>query len=233
MIICYDPRVKKFSRRSLPFLFFLAAMTPLPAADAPPLRYLALGDSYTIGEGVALRDRWPAQFVETLKKKKVFFAAPQYIARTGWTTRDLQRAIDYGKPQGPYKVVTLSIGVNNQYQGRSLSEYRNELVSLINAAVALAGGEKRNVLLMSIPDWGVSPFAERSDRRKVGAEIDQFNKVMREEAARAGVRFVDITPLSREKTGAEQFTDDGLHPSGAMYKEWAALAAAEILSTKQ
>lgn len=177
-------------------------------------RYLALGDSYTIGESVAEAERFPAQLA-----RRLGYAEPQVIARTGWTTDELNAAIDEADPKGPFDLVTLLIGVNNQYRGRSADEYRTQFTALLQRAIGFAGGEPRRVVVVSIPDWGVTPFAEGRDRARIAAEIDQFNAINREEAARAGTKWVDITPISRG-TDPALVAADGLHPSGKQYEEW-------------
>jgi lysophospholipase L1-like esterase len=183
--------------------------------------YLALGDSYTIGESVDPADRWPIQLAETMGERGVPLRAPVIIARTGWTTDELAEALDEAAPEGPFDLVSLLIGVNNQYRGRSLQEYRAQLRDLLDRAVVLAGGEPGRVLVLSIPDWGVTPFAEGRDREVIGEEIDAFNRVAREEGLRAGTRFVDVTPISREAASDPGLVaEDGLHPSGAMYARW-------------
>lgn len=164
-----------------------------------PLRYLALGDSYTIGESVTEAERWPVQLVAALREQGVNIA-------------DLQE---------PYDLVSLLIGVNNQYRGLSLDAYRDELIELLQTAVALAGGKPEHVFIVSIPDWGATPFAEGRDRAAVGAEIDTFNNINREEAARRGLLYINITNVSRLAIADESLTAvDGLHPSGKMYGLW-------------
>jgi lysophospholipase L1-like esterase len=181
--------------------------------DASPLRHLALGDSYTIGESVAVPDRWPNQLAARLG-----IANPEIIAKTGWTTDELSSAIDTAKPQGPYALVTLLIGVNNQYRGRDAEQYRKEFVALLHRAIIFAGGDPKRVVVVSIPDWGVTPFAANRDRAKIGAEIDHFNAINAEETKRAGARYANITPVSRRDTTL--VAPDGLHPSAKMYSEW-------------
>jgi lysophospholipase L1-like esterase len=177
-------------------------------------RYLALGDSYTIGESVPANERFPVVLAKTLK-----LGEPEIIAKTGWTTDELNAAIDAAKPKGPYELVTLLIGVNNQYRGRDAEQYRGEFVGLLKRAICFAGGDVKKVIVVSIPDWGVTPFAEGRDRAKIGSEIDRYNAVNREEAARAGVLYVDITPISRQND-ASLVAGDGLHPSGKQYLQW-------------
>ncbi|HVE71377.1 MAG TPA: SGNH/GDSL hydrolase family protein [Thermoanaerobaculia bacterium] len=183
-------------------------------SDAPK-RYLALGDSYTIGESVDPSERFPVHLARELK-----LGEPQIIARTGWTTDELNAAIDAADPQGPFDLVTLLIGVNNQYRGRSADEYRTQFAALLQRAIGFAGGDVSKVIVVSIPDWGVTPFAEGRDRPKIAREIDQFNTINREEAARAGAKWVDITPISRG-SDPSLVAADGLHPSGKQYAAWA------------
>lgn len=201
--------------------FFCAVMilTIGCSSSSSHSRYLALGDSYTIGESVAVEERYPVQLARELK-----MGEPEIIAKTGWTTDELNAAIDKADPHGPYDLVTLLIGVNNQYRGRSADEYRTQFVALLQRAIGFAGGKTRNVLVVSIPDWGVTPFAKDRDRAKIGREIDQFNAINREETLRAGARYVDITPESRQAANdATLVAGDGLHPSGKMYSEWTRL----------
>jgi lysophospholipase L1-like esterase len=199
-------------------LAFLASCSSV----TEPRRYLALGDSYTIGESVAEAERFPVQLARELG-----YAEPQIIARTGWTTDELNAAIDEANPQGPFDLVSLLIGVNNQYRGRSADEYRTQFTALLGRAIGFAGGDARKVVVVSIPDWGVTPFAEGRDRAQIAREIDQFNAINREEAIRAGARYVDITPISRGNDAALVATDK-LHPSGKQYTEWATAIAREL-----
>lgn len=188
------------------------------------LRYLALGDSYTIGEGVSPAERWPVQLAALLRRQGITVGEPEIIARTGWTVAELSAGMDAAAPQGPYDLVTLLIGVNDQYRGADPEAYRPAFARMLARATALAGGDTRRVVVLSIPDWGVTPFARQSGRdpARIAAEIDRFNIVNRQEAEKAGIRFVDITPLSR-RAGEEAglLAPDGLHYSGAMYGEWA------------
>jgi lysophospholipase L1-like esterase len=178
--------------------------------------FLALGDSYTIGESVAADERFPHQLAKALKVQE-----PQIIAKTGWTTDELDKAIDAAKPKGPFDLVTLLIGVNNQYRGRSAAEYRTQFDALLKRAIGFAGGRPGRVVVVSIPDWGVTPFAAGRDQKKIGAEIDQFNDINHKDAVKAGARWVDITPISRRAASDPSLVaPDGLHPSGRMYKEW-------------
>jgi lysophospholipase L1-like esterase len=205
----------------------MIAMATLFAAQSPqPLRVLALGDSYTIGESVAVAGRWPNQLAAVLRTKGLAVTDPEIIAKTGWTTDELSAAIDHANPHGPYALVTLLIGVNNQYRGRDAEQYRKEFSALLHRAVAFAGGDPRRVVVVSVPDWGVTPFAADRDRGKIAAEIDRFNAINREETSRAGAKYADVTPGSRHAaTDASLVAGDGLHPSAAMYAQWVKVIA--------
>lgn len=194
-------------------------------------RYLALGDSYTFGEGVLEAGRFPVQLAERLRADGVDVAIPEIVATTGWTTDELSGGIDAAGPVGPYDLVTLLIGVNNQYRGRPLDEYREQFRMLLQRALGFAAGERRHVIVISIPDWGVTPFAADRDRAAIAREIDAFNDVNREEADREGVRYVDITPVSRRAAAEPNLVaDDGLHPSAAMYRLWVELLLPEAVA---
>lgn len=193
--------------------------------NSQPTRFLALGDSYTIGEAVLESERWPVQLAARLQASGVPIEPPQIIATTGWTTDELSAGIDRVNPQGPFELVSLLIGVNNQYRGRSLEEYRTQFVALLERAVKYAGDEPQRVLVLSIPDWGVTPFANPAERERIAKEIDAFNAVNGEEAERMGARYVDVTPTSRRAADEPNLiAGDGLHPSGLMYAAWAELA---------
>lgn len=217
----------------------------------PNLRYLALGDSYTIGEGVDAAGRWPVQLAQALRARGVAIDDPQIVARTGWTTDELDAAIDTAidaefvqtaseasadvsaarSQRGPAPVrfdfVTLLIGVNNQYRGRSLAEYEIQFEGLLRRAIGFADGRAGRVMVLAIPDWGVTPFAAQSgrDTARIARELDAFNAAAARICAERGVAFVDIAPVSRTR-GAEtaMLAEDGLHPSAAMYAQWTALA---------
>ncbi|HEV7784793.1 MAG TPA: SGNH/GDSL hydrolase family protein [Thermoanaerobaculia bacterium] len=213
------------------FVALLGAATPAPAPHKPA-RFLALGDSYTIGEGLVPAQRWPVQLAALLRQKGVAIDEPQIIARTGWTVPDLADAVAAARPQGPFDLVTLQIGVNDQYQGVDPDRYRPAFAALLKRAVALAGGSPKRVVVLSIPDWSVTPFAGETgrDRTRTAAEIERFNRVDREETAKAGARWVDVTPSSRKAASDRSLlAPDGLHPSGGMYGEWAKLALPEAL----
>lgn len=202
-----------------------APAVPAPAAPLAGGTFLSLGDSYTIGEGVGEADRWSVQLAELLRQHGAAMQPPDLIARTGWTTAELQQAIAASGNQKTYALVSLLIGVNDQYQGGTPEAYRPRLRALLQTATQFAGGRAGRVLVLSIPDWGQSPYAQGQNRTQIGAEIDQFNQVARQECQRAGIAFVDITPLTRAAAGdATQFAPDRLHYSGAQMRRWAALA---------
>lgn len=192
------------------------------------LRYLALGDSYTIGEGVDPGERWPAQLAGMLRSRGIEAAEPEIVATTGWTTDELDAGIDAALPRGPYALVSLLIGVNNQYRGLSVDAYRTGFRGLLQRAIGFAGGDASRVIVVSIPDWSVTAFAEGRDRPQVAREVDAFNAAAHQIAAELGARWVDVTPTSRRLPGA--VVGDGLHPSGEQYREWAALVLPEALS---
>ena len=189
-----------------------------------PLRYLALGDSYTIGESVPEAGRWPMQLAAALRGRGVAIGDPRIIATTGWTTDELSAAMDAAEPLGAWDRVSLLIGVNNQYRGRDVGEYRGEFARLLDRAVALAGGQADRVWVLSIPDWGATPFGQASgrDTRQIARELDAYNAAAAAACAARGVAFVDITPLSRAPGAG--VADDGLHPNADQYAQWTDLA---------
>ena len=185
------------------------------------VRYLALGDSYTIGESVREADRFPSQLTALLVREGLPTEV-SIVARTGWTTDELWQGIQSRSLEPPYDLVSLLIGVNNQYRGYDINEYREGFKFLLNKAIEYAGGDPDRVIVFSIPDWGVTPFASGRDEAKIASEIDAFNLVNFEETEKTGAHYVDITPVSRRaKNDDSLIAPDGLHPSGAMYAEWA------------
>ncbi|TAM58285.1 MAG: SGNH/GDSL hydrolase family protein [Rhodanobacter sp.] len=193
---------------------------PSALTASPTLHYLALGDSYTIGEAVAAHERWPAQLVRHLRRGGAAIGEPHIVATTGWTTDELALGIDAATLTPPYDLVSLQIGVNNQYRGRSAGDYRRQFASLLARAIALAGHHAARVVVVSIPDWGVTRFARElgRDSAHVADELDVYNVIARDETARAGARFVDVTAISRRHP--ELVAADGLHPSAAQYALW-------------
>ncbi|MEN1961362.1 GDSL-type esterase/lipase family protein [Luteimonas sp. MJ246] len=192
-----------------------------------PLSYLALGDSYTIGEGVEPAGRWPHQLARALRSEGIALEDPLTIAATGWTTDELDAAIDAADPPGPFGFASLLIGVNNQYRGRDVDDYARGFTALLERGIGLAGDRSGRVLALSIPDWGVTPFGAASgrDRGAIARDLDAYNAAARAACLAHGVAFVDIAPVSRAR-GAEpaMLADDGLHPSASLYAEWTRLA---------
>lgn len=187
------------------------------------LRWLALGDSYTIGEGVPEAGRWPVQLAAALRREGIAIADPRIVAVTGWTTDELDAGIDAAVPAGPYDLVSLAIGVNNQYRGRAPDEYAVQLHALLQRAVAFADGDAARVFMLSIPDWGSTPFAiaQGRDAATIAREIDGYNRIADGLCTHAGIAFIDITGLSRASADpAHWLADDGLHPSAAQYARW-------------
>lgn len=189
--------------------------------------YLALGDSYTIGESVPVYESFPYQIVQILRKSGHQFHAPEIVAKTGWTTDELSTAIAQTTLQPKYDFVTLLIGVNNQYRGRSAEEYAPQFESLLKKALSFASNNASHVIVLSIPDWGATPFAAGRDREKIAAEIDAFNKVNEDIAGKYKAYYVDITPSTRNPNDT-LLAQDKLHPSGKEYYRWAQEVAAII-----
>ena len=183
--------------------------------------FLALGDSYTIGEAVPENECWPMQLVEMLNDAGKPFSKPQIIATTGWTSDELIAAIKIENPQGPFDLVSLLIGVNNQYRGYSKEVYAEEFEDLLNQAIDFAGKITNHVVVVSIPDWGATPFAKDRNREEIAKEIDEYNTINREVSLLKGVHYVDITPDSRlSLSDYSLVTTDELHPSGKEYRKW-------------
>ena len=196
------------------------------------LTYLALGDSYTIGEAVLLQQSFPYQVIQTLREKGHHFAAAEIIAKTGWTTDELWAGIGDYQFLPKYDFVSLLIGVNNQYRGESKDVYRKEFKELLATAINYTGGEKSHVFVISIPDWGVTPYGKQSGRNQEGiaAEIEAFNAINKEETLAMGISYTDITPASRNAaTDGSLVATDGLHPSGKMYLDWAQKLVPEVI----
>ena len=197
----------------------------LHAGEKPtaPFSFLALGDSYTIGESVPESERFPVQTVQYLNELKMNFSAPEIIAQTGWTTANLLSSLYIAPPvKQHYDIVTLLIGVNNQYQQRTKEEYADEFLILLNKAIQFAGNIKNRMIVLSIPDYSVTPFASGSDKAAIAQEIDVFNTINKSISEQAGVNYVDITGSSRlASNDALLIATDGLHPSGLEYSVWA------------
>ena len=196
-------------------------------------RYLALGDSYTLGEGIEISECWPTQLARALRADGVAIDDPRTIAQTGWTTDELAAALDAAALAPDFDLVSLLIGVNNQYRERPPEEYRQQFGALLQRAIALVRGRGDHVLVLSIPDWGVTPFAGDDARgaQGIGEAINAFNAVARAICLQHGAVFVDITPVTRAH-GAEpaMLVADGLHPSAQMYARWMQLALPHVHS---
>lgn len=208
--------MKKF----LIFIFLLFASFSLQAQDST-LSYLALGDSYTIGESVSTAERWPVQLAGELRQRGLTIKDPTIIAKTGWTTDELKNAIAEAELDPPYDLVTLLIGVNDQYRGYDINDYPDKFLYLLDRSISLAGNNPDKVVVLSIPDYGVTPFASEKNPPKISREIEAYNTISKKISDSLGVAYVDITPISRN---AEQdstlLAEDGLHPSGKMYSQW-------------
>lgn len=202
-------------------LFFSA--TSLAQTNTSTMHtYLALGDSYTIGEQVPAEDNFPHQLVAMLNKDGIPTATPEIIAVTGWTTDELAAAIKEKNITGTYSFVTLLIGVNNQYRGRTVENYREEYTALLEQAIGFADGKPERVFVLSIPDWGVTPFAEGRDRPKIAQEIDAYNKAKEEITKAHNCYWLEITESTREHGTDESYlVEDKLHYSGKEYRVWA------------
>lgn len=186
--------------------------------------YLALGDSYTIGEQVRIDENFPYQAVQLLRTKGLTFYPPEIVAVTGFTTDELTALIDGTKLLPQYDFVSLLIGVNNQYRGRQVENFAEEFETLLKKAIAFSGNTPRHVFVISIPDWGVTPFAADRDREKIAAEIDAFNAVCESVSEKYHVRYIDITTSQREDGNKDEFlAGDKLHPSGKEYGKWAVM----------
>ena len=193
--------------------------------------YLALGDSYTIGQSVPQSQSYPYQLAASLTAYGYYVGDPTIIATTGWTTDNLIDAIAQSSITGnKFDFVTLLIGVNDQYQGLSQDNYKTKFTQVLNTAIKFAGGNVNRVFVISIPDWGVTPFGGGRDNI-IGPQIDAFNAINREISAGAGVNYIDITPTSRQAaTNLNLVASDGLHPSGMMYTLWVNAIAPQVVA---
>jgi len=209
------------------FLFFIFTITVMDIQMFgqqitldKEIHMLALGDSYTIGESVSIDQRWPHQFTDELKKIGKDVHRPDYIATTGWTTGDLLTGIASSlNREKDYNLVSILIGVNNQYQGLDISLYEPELRNIIDQAIQIAGKDTARIIMISIPDYAFTPFGKGD--KSISSEIDSYNEIGRRVAQEYGILWVDITGISRK--GIEEtalIAGDGLHPSGEQYLEW-------------
>lgn len=188
--------------------------------EEDPIRYLALGDSYTIGEDVETSQRWPMQLAEKLRDKGIEIEEPRIIAKTGWTTGELLHSMDPQLKNEKFDLVSVLIGVNNQYRGLSIEEYEKDLHEIFNRALDHSENGAAGVFAVSIPDYGVTPFGAENEE-KIGRELDEFNRVFKKVAEEYEIVFFDITPISRRaKEDPDLIAEDKLHPSGKMYSLW-------------
>ncbi len=193
--------------------------------------YLALGDSYTIGEALPLYESFPYQATQILRNKDFHFHAPEIIAKTGWTTAELADHLLHTKLNEHYDFVTLLIGVNNQYRGLSLDDYRSDFEFLIKKALHFANNKTERVLVISIPDWGATPFAKGKDIKQIAIEIDQFNEAKKRLSEQFGIDYIDITDSQRADCNETDFiAPDKLHPSAKEYAKWAEQVADKFSS---
>ena len=197
------------------------------------LSYLALGDSYTIGELVPLHESFPYQTVQLLRNKGVAIQAPEIVAKTGWTTDELNEQILHTRFLPKYDLVTLLIGVNNQYRGRHWYEFKLEFMNLLQKAIGFAGGDPNKVFVLSIPDWGVTPFAKDRDPALIAAEIDKYNEQCKFVSGDMKCNYIDISTSQRSDGANTDFlATDGLHPNGKEYAKWAEQLAERIIFLK-
>jgi len=210
--------------------------TPPPAdTSTDPKYYLALGDSYTIGQSVLVEDRFPMQTVKALAALSVNFTTPEIIAQTGWTTGNLINAITTNPPKRlTYDAVSLLIGVNNQYHSLSQAQYATEFTTLLKTAIGYAGNNAKRVFVLSIPDYSVTPYASSFNNALIASQIDSFNVINLNIAKENGVHYLNITTSTREATADPSLVaTDGLHPSGKEYKKWADFLAPMIMAVLQ
>ena len=184
-------------------------------------KFLALGDSYTIGQSVEINERWPVQFLKELKTSTSAIDTLQIIAQTGWRVDQLNEAMNNSDLEAPYGLVSLLIGVNNQYQGQKANSFKPEFIEILERSLKLVDNRKERLFVVSIPDWGASPYGATLNRTQISKEIDEFNSVLKEESEKRGVRYFNITTISRRAlTDNSLIASDRLHPSGKMYKLW-------------
>jgi len=209
----------------------LLSMTFVSQVNAESkIKILALGDSYTIGQSVAIEGSWPLQLVDALNSQQIK-ASVEIIAATGWTTLNLERAVESARFNIPYDLVTLLIGVNDQFQGKGPGSYVNNFKRLLQSSIQYVGGNAKKVVVLSIPDYAVTPFARDYNQLKISRELDEFNAINKNITQQLGAHYIDITPISREAANDRALiAGDGLHPSAKMYKRWVEKALPVVLN---
>jgi lysophospholipase L1-like esterase len=219
---------------SIVFLIFITWQKANCQKNMQQYSFLALGDSYTIGEMVPEKDNFPNQAIQLLRKNGFDFLQPEIVAKTGWTTDELQGAINNHTFQPYYDFVTLLIGVNNQYRGRSVDDYQNEFEFLLKQAIAFAHNNSRRVIVLSIPDWGATPFAKERNKKKIADEIDAYNAANKAITLKYGANYLDVTASSREAAkDSTLVAADRLHPSAKEYEKWAVKLSSIIIAIMQ
>lgn len=207
------------------FLIFLTGcnskIDPSETLDPEPISYLALGDSYTIGTGIAENDNYPNQLTDTLSAKGYVIDTTVVIATNGWTTTDLLNGIEKADPISDYDLVSLLIGVNNQYQGLDIELYQTEFMELLSQAISSAGGDTSKVIVLSIPNYGVTPFGQSRNPVVIRQELEMYNSMAEQFASDYGIPFIDVTGISElAETDTTLLAPDNLHPSAKMYAMW-------------
>lgn len=220
---------------TLSFVLIVSACQDEPKpSQSQENSFLALGDSYTIGESVSKDHRWPVQLTDSLQNRGIPMDEPKIIAKTGWTTANLQKAINDNQIHSNYDLVSLLIGVNNQYQDLEFEQFENEFEELLNQAISFADEKSLNVFVVSIPDYGATPFGQDRNPDQIAKELKRYNESAQNISEEYGVTFINITPLSKDALEIPALTaDDNLHPSGKMYQQWVAKMLPTILSKLQ
>jgi lysophospholipase L1-like esterase len=199
----------------------LLVLVTISCAQKNKISYLALGDSYTIGESIPENLRWPVQLVDQLNNSGFSMAQPEIIATTGWTTDELQTAINEENPSTNYKLVSLLIGVNNQYRGYPIKQYKIEFKKLLEQAISFADGKAERIFVVSIPNYGVTPFGMEKGEDRIRNELLIYDAIADSISSEFNIPFINITPISEKaKTDASYIASDQLHPSGKQYSEW-------------
>jgi lysophospholipase L1-like esterase len=203
-----------------PILFLLSSQAMAQLIIEDKIKFLALGDSYTIGESVVATERWPVQLMDSLNARGLEYLDYRIIALTGWRTDNLKEAIHDAKIKDEYTLVSLLIGVNNYYQGKTVESYKPEFEELLRTAIRIAGGATSRVFVLSIPDYGYTPFG-KNNQETISKGIDAFNAANKSITQQLGVKYINITDISRRGLNEPDLVAfDGLHPSGKMYSEW-------------